>query len=155
MNLINLINFQNLVTGLLVAAVTGGIGYIVKALFILNGKFVFGSTPQIAGTYLSEYKGKDVPSDWGDETIVVKQFGRKIWGTISDKDSAYFVKFSGMVTPSRVIKYNFRHPEASNNDEGVGLLRLDKYGETAEGFVVFLDDDNENPTTNKIVLKKK
>jgi len=152
MNLMTLINFQNLTTGLLVAAVTGVIGYIVKALFVLDGKIVFGSTPRVAGTYLTEYI--DAPSDWVGAKIIVKQFGRNIWGKISDNDSAYVVKFSGKVTPSRVIKYHFRHPNPSNNDDGVGLLRLDKYGNKATGLVLFLDDNNETPTAIRVMIRR-
>jgi len=153
MALLSLINLQNLVTGILVAAVTGIIGYILKALFILDGKFVFGSTPQIAGTYLSKYI--NAPSDWVGETIEIKQFGRKIWGTISDNDTTYVVKSTGTVTPSRVIKYTFRPADASKNDYGVGLLRLDKYGNKATGLVLFLDDDNENPAAIQLMISKK
>lgn len=153
MTFLSVINFQNLVTGLLIAAITAVIGYIVKAKFILDMKFDFRTTPHIAGKYLSEYF--DAPSDWVGETIVVKQFGRKIWGTISDNDSNYIVKFTGTVTPSRVIKYTFRPSDAAKNDYGVGLLRLDKYGEKATGLVLFLDDDKESPVATQISIRKK
>jgi len=150
---LSLINPQNLVTGLVVAATTGIVGYLIKTFFILDGKLVLGTTPRVAGSYLSEYF--DAPSEWVGETIEVKQFGRKIWGTISDNDSSYSVNFKGVVTPSRVIKYTFRPDDSSKNDYGVGLLRLDKYGEGATGLVLFLDDDKETPAAIQIKIRKK
>jgi hypothetical protein len=151
--MLNLINPQNLVTGLIVAAATGVVGYLIKTFFILDGKVVLGSSPNVAGSYLSEYF--DAPSEWVGETIEVKQFGRKIWGTISDNDSNYSVNFKGMVTPSRIIKYTFRPNDNDKNDYGVGLLRLDKYGEAATGLVLFLDEEKETPAAIQIKIRKK
>lgn len=150
MDLNSLINLQNLITGLILAALIGLIRFI-KVYFFIDGKLYFGSSPKIAGTYLSQYP--DNPS-WG-ETITVKQHGKRLSGTISENNENYTVKFKGLITPSRVIKYYFSPDDSSKNDWGVGLLKLDKYGKQASGYVIFLDDNNETPAVVKIILKKK
>jgi hypothetical protein len=147
------LDLSSVISGLIVAAIMGIASYAFKAFFFDGSRLSFGSSPRVAGTYKSEYF--DAPADWGAETVTIRQFGKRIWGTILDDSSPDAVKFSGTVTPSRIIRYTFQPFDRTRNDYGVGLLKLDKYGTQASGLVLFLDDNNENPIATRLLVKKK
>jgi len=144
-------DFVAIISGLVVAALAGVANHLFKMFFYDGQSMRIGLSPNVAGEYRTVYKNR--PEDWS-ETVIIKQFGKRLWGESKDNDSHYSVKIKGTVTPSRLIYYNFRHQDDINNDCGVGMLKLDKYGAKADGYVIFLDDDSDVPTSVEITMIK-
>jgi hypothetical protein len=136
--------------------ISGSIGslliYVLITFFVepLRFNLSYGFTP-VSGKYLSSYP--DHPN-WKSEPITVNQFGFKIYGDFFSPEDKEHYDFTGNVTSSRLITYQFSPKNKRLNDYGAGLIKLNKNGGTGEGYVLFLSEKSERPKPIRIIIKK-
>lgn len=127
--------------GQLAKAVKNSLAYI---------KFRFVCCPPVGGNYLVSYP--DHP-DWKTEPVKVHQIGFYIKGDFNTPQDNESYEFTGNVTASRIISYQFRPKNTRLNEYGAGLIKMNQNGKEGDGYVLFLSEENERPVPVKLVIK--
>jgi hypothetical protein len=119
---------------------------------IINWHGLFFSVPQIAGTYEVRY---DSLNNDAEETVYVEQFLSFLKGEIIDHNTHIKFRFSGYITPSRVISYKLWPVDRNINNYGVGLLQLNDIGKMGEGYTIYIDEETGKSEPQKIFAIRK
>jgi hypothetical protein len=119
--------------------------------YISNG-FVIQLTgvPNVKGRYKAIYPDNIFPS----ETVMLKQFGSMISGTIDDHKLKDSYTLKGFVTTSRLISYQFTPKNRNNNNYGTCLLRLDRKGKCPKGYITYIAATDNELKTISVTFEK-
>lgn len=143
---------KKFISGIISGAIGSLLIYILITFFVepLRFNLSYGFTP-VSGKYLSSYPDH---SNWKPELVTVSQLGFKIYGDFFSQEENEHYDFTGNVTSSRLIIYQFSPKNKRLNDYGTGLIRLNKNGDIGEGYVLFLSEKSERPKAIRIIIKK-
>ena len=143
---------KKFILGIISGAIGSLLIYFLITFFVEPLRFSFSyGFPPVSGKYLSSYP--DHP-DWKPEPATVHQFGFKIYGDFYSPEENEHYDFTGNVTSSRLITYQFSPKNKKLNDYGTGLIKLNKNGDIGEGYVLFLSEKSERPQPIRIIIKK-
>ena len=126
--------------------------YVATTFFVepLKGRFSF-AYPAVAGKYVSFYPDLH---DRTPELINVNQLGFKIYGDYYSPDERVQYDLTGNVTSSGLISYQFSPKDKLLNDHGTALIKLDRKGDSGEGYVLFFSEKSERTQPIRIIVKR-
>jgi len=99
----------------------------------------------LSGGWKVVYPNKEYP----DETVRIQQNGSEFTGELHDSTASVY-EIKGKVTSSRHVSYTVRSTNPKSSYFGIGLMRLSQEADSAEGFVVHLDEKTELPKTTRV-----
>ena len=133
MNNIFLPIFTGIASGLIV--------YIIQKYFTFFGSISFLGYPRIGKCWIAEFPD----GSFEPENVKVKQFGSRISGIITESDTGIEYDFVGNVTRTRLITWQFKPKDKNINNYGTGLLKLSKHGNTDEGHILIVSEEDDKP----------
>jgi hypothetical protein len=141
----------------LILLLAGGvITYIVNNYFVSNAIEGIASInlwhyPKLGEFYTVSYPDGDYPS----ESIKIKRFGSRIWGTGVDDSTGEKYKIVGHISPTRYITYQHKSLDPKKNEFGVGFLKLADDGKNAVGYVLYISEVHGAPIPVKLKVTEK
>ena len=69
----------------------------------------------------------------------------KFLGIITESDTGIEYDFVGNVTRTRLITWQFKPKDKNINNYGTGLLKLSKHGNTDEGHILIVSEEDDKP----------
>lgn len=137
----------------IISTVSGGAIIIFVEKYFKDFRGIsFMGYPNIEGKYCSWYPED---KDAGIEHIDIEQFGSRIKGTIKYLRNGRQGRFDGSVTRSGFIMYQISPENKINSDQySVGFLRLNRDQNGAEGYLLYVDETGQYPTSVKVRVKE-
>ncbi len=118
---------------------------------------IFGRVyPNVSGTYKVHFLEQSANRNL-DTLIELKQFTNRVSGSITQSKGGKIVardKLKGVITPTRVVKFQYESVSAEHHDHGAALLKLSPDSKKLVGHIVFLCDSCENSGEERIELRK-
>lgn len=136
----------------IITSILGGIFvYLLFEVFWVGGGFILSGYPNISGRWQSTYP--DQPNYPGEQ-FIIKQLGPRISGELNQFTHNIIYKLRGHVSPTRFIQIEYGPKKTPHDKYGTALLKLNSDLTVAEGYLLFLPDDQPDPTPIKVRIEK-
>lgn len=137
--------------------VIGGIiTYVINNYFVSNTVEGLASInlwryPKLGEFFTVSYPNDDYPS----ESIKIKQFGARIWGTGVDDSTGEKYKIVGHISPTRYITYQHKTLDSKKHEFGVGFLKLADDGINATGYALYISEEHGEIIPVKLEVRQR
>ena len=144
---------EKVVAGLIVASICFLAGAFAKNFYFIEPfqQWFYFTMPNYRTIY-PNWKVTYPNKEFKDEKIEVHQRGPKIWGEGYDVSNYEKYEFTGQFTSTNNISFHIKSSNSSSGYNGVGVFQLGLDGKTAEGYVIHLFKNNENPVPTRFIL---
>lgn len=148
-------------TTIILGITTSLLATIIVVIFRASIKVIisnlFGHVyPDVSGSYKLKFLEQNADEDL-DTSIDITQFANRISGIVKQYKKGKLVSndaLKGVVTPTRVVKFQYESVSADHHEHGAMILKLSSDSRKMTGHVIFICETCENTGDDKVVLEK-
>lgn len=127
-----------LIETIIASTIAGLLVFVIQRYFVFRQKLTFLGYPRVRGKYTVQYEEEASCK----EVIEIRQLGSRISGKVKEINTGVEYSLTGNTTRSRYIIYQVYSKDINHNYFGAALLKLNKNGSEAKGFLLYVGADD-------------